>query len=457
MVEGPERGAGHSAPRGETPGKFPIQDGASADNGADRRSADNLSETSGAKAPSNGATSNTAVADRQTPKREGRRPRSVSSAKRTSLRRGSAASLGSVLQHTGNKRWRRPDGNNNIAGQTYAALDLGTNNCRLLVARPRRSGFSVIDAYSRTVCLGENLCVSGELQPVAMDRAIEALHVCAAKMARRGVTVSRSIATEACRCASNGEAFLERIRRETGLILEVISPAEEAWLAATGCWPLVDRSCSTALVFDIGGGSTELIWLDLEGARAHGRRPTVAAWTSLPCGVVNLAEQFGTPRLEPEAYPAMVAQVRSALEPFREADARRPDFGCAQAHLVGTSGTVTTLAGLLLGLERYDRERVDGIWLNLDDVSALISRLAGMSAQERAQLPCVGEDRADFVLAGCAILEAVNTLWPTPRLRVADRGLREGILLSLMAEESSHGRRRRPRRMARQKGAVGNG
>ncbi|MGF1455162.1 MAG: Ppx/GppA phosphatase family protein [Alphaproteobacteria bacterium] len=362
---------------------------------------------------------------------------------RPPVSRPSAAWLGSLFQQTMANRGHRPRGAQNGSAQVYAALDLGTNNCRLLVARPRRSGFSVIDAYSRTVCLGENLSGTGVLDPQAMDRAIEALQVCVAKMERRGVTVARSIATQACRCARNGQEFLDRIHRETGLVLEIIPPAEEAWLAAMGCWPLVDRTCSTALVFDIGGGSTELIWLNLRGAGRDRPFPTVASWTSLPYGVVNLTERFGTPHLEPEVYPVMVAEMRASLSTFTGADPLRGDFGTGNAHIIGTSGTVTTLAGLMLGLPRYDREQVDGVWLEMERARGLIRKLAALDHPDRSLLPCIGTDRADFVLAGCAILEAIDSLWPTPRLRVADRGLREGILLSLMARPARKNRRRR--------------
>ncbi len=370
--------------------------------------------------------------------------RADASAKRTPRLGAPPHALSTVFQQTMANRASRPALNPSSMSQVYAALDLGTNNCRLLVARPRRSGFSVIDAYSRTVCLGENLALSGVLDPEAMDRAIEALKVCVGKMERRGVTIARSIATQACRCAQNGQDFLERIHRETGLVLDIIPPAEEAWLAAMGCWPLVDRTCSTALVFDIGGGSTELIWLDLRGPLRERTHPTVVAWTSLPHGVVTLKERFGTPHLDPEVYPLMVAEVRSSLKTFSGAERWRRDFGSANAHIIGTSGTVTTLAGLMLGLPRYDREQVDGVWLEMERARSVIRELASMDFPERSKLPCIGTDRADFVLAGCAILEAIDTLWPTPRLRVADRGLREGILLSLMARQGRKGRRRRP-------------
>lgn len=316
-------------------------------------------------------------------------------------------------------------------GRAFAALDLGTNNCRLLIARPYKSGFRVLDAFSRTVRLGEDVERGGVLTPVAMDRTMAAVGICADKIRRRGVTKFRAIATQACREARNGRSFVRRVEAETGIPIEIISPQEEARLAAVGCMPLVDRRCDLALVFDIGGGSTELIWLDVAAARGP-RRPHILAWASLPCGVMNLAERFGAPRIPRDAYPHMVAEVTRRLAEFRDLEGLNGRLDGARVHTLGTSGTVTTLAGVSLGLEKYDRSRVDGVWLEGEEVLGLCARLGAMEYEERAAAPCIGPDRANLVLAGCAILEAIHGQWPCPRLRVADRGLREGMLIDLM-------------------------
>eukprot|EP00435_Cladocopium_sp_Y103_P076840 s1_g579.t1 len=330
----------------------------------------------------------------------------------------------------------------------YAAIDLGTNNCRLLVAKRSREGFRVIDAYSRIVRLGEGLASTGQLSDAAMDRAAAALKICADKMHRRGVTNARSIATEACRTATNGAEFIARVKRETGIDLDIVSTADEAQLAVGGCAPLLDPDHAAALVFDIGGGSTELMWVHHEGRP----KPEILDWTSLPCGVVTLAETYGGDAVSEELFAEMVADVSNRLEPFQERLAR---YDCADKpfHLLGTSGTVTTIAGVHLGLKRYDRARVDGAWVGLDDVSKVTETLLGMSLAERAAHACVGHERADLVLAGCAILEAIARSWPTDRLRVADRGLREGILFSLMEADQTRGQggRRRRRRRRRRK------
>ncbi|HXQ09624.1 MAG TPA: Ppx/GppA phosphatase family protein [Caulobacteraceae bacterium] len=330
----------------------------------------------------------------------------------------------------------------------YAALDLGTNNCRLLIAAPRPGGFRVVDAYSRIVRLGEGLSQSGELQPAAMDRAVAALLVCAERIRRRGRPRLRAIATQACRAARNGEAFLERVRRESGIQLEIITPQEEARLSVAGCANLLDRSASAALVLDVGGGSTELAWLDLTAGRsAPGAPPPIMAWLSVPIGVVTLAERF--PEAEGADSPwfrSMVEAVRVPIAAFERADGLKPAFAAGQAHLIGTSGAITSLAGLHLGLPRYDRSRVDGLWLARADCDRMVERLLGLSHAERALEPCVGPDRADLVLAGAAILQAVQELWPCARVRVADRGLREGILLAMMAERAPPRRGRRRRR-----------
>ncbi len=322
----------------------------------------------------------------------------------------------------------------------YGALDLGTNNCRLLIATPSGSGFRVVEAFSRIVRLGEGLSLTGRLQPEAMDRAVEALKVCADKIRRRQVLRLRAVATQACRSAENGREFVRRVEVETGLKLTVIDPSEEARLSVAGCSNLIDRNCDAVLVIDVGGGSTELSWLDLRGGRRE-----VKAWLSIPVGVVTLAERFPEPQ-EADAgwYAAMVEHVREHVAAFLDAEPLRPLFEEGRAHLIGTSGAITSLAGLHLGLKRYDRNRVDGLWLTRGDCGAAAARLRSMGQRGRASEPCIGPDRADLVLAGAAILDAVQSVWPCERVRVADRGLREGILLSLMREK-----RRRRRRRAR--------
>ncbi len=339
------------------------------------------------------------------------------------------------------------------ADTIYAALDLGTNNCRLLIARRSGDSFRVIDAYSRIVRLGEGLARTGELSQAAMDRAIEALRICAGKLQRRGPVRVRTIATAACRTARNGDAFIERVRVETGLALEIVTTQEEARLALAGCAPLLDRSCRAALVFDIGGGSTELIWVGMgEGATARRKRPQVVDWISLPLGVVTLAERHGGEHVPEPVYESMVAEVTAELAPFIK---RRQPLTSDMPdgfHLLGTSGTVTTIAGVHLGLARYDRTRVDGIWITPDDVQKVTRALLDLNLAGRAANPCVGDERADLVLAGCAIFEAIARAWPTQRLRVADRGLREGILLSMMQADTLRGRRRRRRRRRKTRG-----
>ncbi|WP_024846659.1 MULTISPECIES: Ppx/GppA phosphatase family protein [unclassified Aminobacter] len=321
----------------------------------------------------------------------------------------------------------------------YAALDLGTNNCRLLVAVPTRPGqFRVIDAFSRIVRLGEGLSTSGRLGKPAMDRAIEALKVCGDKLRSRHVRRARLIATEACRSAENGIEFLERVKREAGISLEIIDRKTEARLAVSGCGSLVDRSTDGVVLFDIGGGSSEIALIDLSTARTPRLANHIVSWTSLPVGVVSLAERFGGRDVTPELFQSMVEEVSGMLDRFEgklrlaHVTADRKRF-----HLLGTSGTVTTLAGVHLGLDRYDRRRVDGLWMDNRQVDAMINKLLGWNFEQRVANACIGADRADLVLAGCAILEAIRRHWPAERLRVADRGLREGMLSELMADDGA--------------------
>jgi exopolyphosphatase/guanosine-5'-triphosphate,3'-diphosphate pyrophosphatase len=318
----------------------------------------------------------------------------------------------------------------------FAALDLGTNNCRLLVAVPTRHGqFRVIDAFSRIVRLGEGLTASGRLGQPAMDRAVEALKVCGDKLRGRKIRKARLIATEACRSAANGVEFLERVEREAGLKLEIIDRQTEARLAVSGCGSLVERDTQGVVLFDIGGGSSEIALIDLSGRRSPRLANHIVSWTSLPVGVVSLAERFGGRTVTREIFDAMVDDVAGRLATFDGRDRLSHLKASPNFHLLGTSGTVTTLAGVHLDLDRYDRRRVDGLWMDRDSVDRMVERLVGWDFQQRCANPCIGADRADLVLAGCAILEAIRAVWPSERLRVADRGLREGILSELMADD----------------------
>ncbi|MBN9064885.1 MAG: exopolyphosphatase [Rhizobiales bacterium 65-9] len=314
----------------------------------------------------------------------------------------------------------------------YAALDLGTNNCRLLVATPTAVGFTVIDAFSRIVRLGEGLGSNNRLGEDAIRRTIAALRICRDKMRARRVTRSHLIATQACRMAENGPRFVERVKRELDLALDIVDQRTEAHLAAAGCAALADPLADNLILFDIGGGSSEIVWLDKAGeGRPVSER--IRAWASLPIGVVTLAERHGGVSVTDSVFEAMVAEVDRALSQFKIDVA--PLARCKNFHLLGTSGTVTTVAGVFLGLQRYERRRVDGLWMRRSEVDSVMASLRAMSYEDRAANGCIGRDRADLVLAGCAILEAIRRAFPSERLRVADRGLREGLLTQMMAAD----------------------
>ena len=313
---------------------------------------------------------------------------------------------------------------------TYGAVDLGTNNCRLLIARPTNGAFTVVDAFSRIVRLGEGLSQSGRLSDEAMDRAVSALSVCADKLRRRNVSLSRSVATEACRRAGNGAEFVDRVREETGILLDIIPPHEEARLAVLGCHKLLEPGDGPALIFDIGGGSTELVLIDhVEGT------PKIRSWWSAPWGVVSLTESEGRAAIEGEdrlaAYNRMRERARLSFASFASTLPKDVEG----IRLLGTSGTVTTLASVHLALPSYDRRAVDGLHVPIEAMQQISQMIAGMDYGERSSLPCIGPDRADLVVAGCAILEAILEIWPAEKLGVADRGIREGILRSLMARD----------------------
>ncbi|TPF77202.1 Ppx/GppA family phosphatase [Brucella gallinifaecis] len=343
--------------------------------------------------------------------------------------------------HTGVQQPR----NNAYEPPLYAALDLGTNNCRLLIASPTRPGqFRVVDAFSRIVRLGEGLSATGRLSDQAMQRAIDALKICHDKLAARKIRRARLIATEACRAAENGEEFLARVREETGLELEIVDRQTEARLAVSGCGTLVTRETDAVVLFDIGGGSSEIALIDVSQRRSPRLAEHITAWTSLPVGVVTLAEHFGGRNVTQQSFDAMVDHVTQLLSGFSERNSLGKLTIGSRFHLLGTSGTVTTLAGIHLGLERYDRRRVDGMWMQSHDVTQMTNRLLSWDFEARVANPCIGADRADLVLAGCAILDAIRNVWPSEKLLVADRGLREGILTELMSRDGAWRHNRAP-------------
>lgn len=331
---------------------------------------------------------------------------------------------------TVNQPQPRPYDHSYLSRRTYGALDLGTNNCRLLIARPNNGAFTVVDAFSRIVRLGDGLSRTGRLSDDAMDRAVAALAVCGEKLRRRNVSLSRSVATEACRRAANGRKFIDRVRNETGIVLEIIEPQEEARLAMLGCHKLLEPGDGPAMIFDIGGGSTELVLIEQTAAG-----PQIRSWWSAPWGVVSLTESEGREAIEGServaAYLRMRERVRRSFHQF-ESTLPRQRSGI---RLLGTSGTVTTLASVHLALPSYDRRAVDGLHVPIEAMRTISSMIAAMDYEERSNLPCIGPERADLVVAGCAILEAILEIWPAAKLGVADRGIREGILRSLMAQD----------------------
>jgi len=352
---------------------------------------------------------------------------------------------GAPARRDDRSRPRRPAGQGATGRDAplYGALDLGTNNCRLLIAKPSRDGFHVVDSFSRIVRLGEGLTRTGRLDDDAMERAYQALAQCAERVARKGLESPRlsAVATQACRQASNGAEFIERVRVGTGLQLRIIDPVEEARLAVEGCLNLFDTAAEAILVVDVGGGSTELSWL----RREEGRFRTVG-WMSAPIGVVTLAERHPEPVSgHDQWFEAMVADMGIALAVADVAPDLHAIFAGGRAHMVGTSGAITSLAGIHLGLDRYQRNRVDGLWMTRDDCERATGTLQALGPDGRAAEACIGPDRADLVLAGAAIMAAVQRAWPCERVRVADRGLREGLLLKRMREDRRPARRRRNR------------
>lgn len=316
----------------------------------------------------------------------------------------------------------------------YVALDLGTSSCRMLAAVPAAGGFRVVDSFSRVVRLGEGLMGRDQLGAAAMERAAAALRACAERIARRPVRAVWAIATEACRRAANGPEFLRRVRAETGLRIEVITARQEAELALESCAPLLDPPHEAgerrALLFDIGGGSTELAWVRLEA----GTRPALIGTVSLPVGVVTMADRFGAAGFDAHGFEAMVAEVLARLLPFERTHRIAQELRRGGVRLLGTSGTVTTLAGVALGLPRYQRPLVDGQVLTDAVAAAALASLRALGRDGLCRHPCVGSERAELVLPGCAVFEAIRRTWPAASVTVADRGLREGMITRMMRD-----------------------
>ena len=343
-----------------------------------------------------------------------------------------------------------------------AALDLGTNNCRLLVARPDGKAFAVIDAFSRAVRLGEGVEGSNMLSEAAQERALKALRICAGKIRQHRVRDVRVVATEACRRAVNGREFVRRVLRETGLPMDIITAEEEARLAVAGCAPLIDPEAEQLLVFDIGGGSTELIWVDMSGTPAgrresliralaplgRGRYETataraaaahIADWISIPMGVSTLHDRFADIDDDARRFAAMSDFFEQRLASFAPYVAADSSAVVPKLQIIGVSGTATTFGALHLGLRTYDRAKVDGLWLGSSHALDIADRLIGMAGRDRAIHPGIGRGRSELVICGSAILLTVLRLWPVARFRIADRGLREGILYGLIQARRDRG------------------
>lgn len=340
--------------------------------------------------------------------------------------------------HAGHTRPRHR-GRRGPKPKSYAALDLGTNNCRLLIARPMADGFRVIDSYSKVVRLGAGLASTGRLSDQSMDAAVDAIAMCARKMKSKSVKRWRCVATQACRQADNGHEFMTRVKSETGVSLEIISPRVEARLSVMGVLNLIDMDKDAVLVVDIGGGSTELSWVDVRKLRDQDapmrvHRPPISAWASLPVGVVTLSEQV--PEHEDRAtwYADMKARVKECIEDAGCGTRFTKTFKAGQGHLIGTSGTITSLSGIYQKLPYYQRNKVDGSWMPASAAVEIARNMASRSPESRAQEPCIGYDRAKLLVAGCAITDVLCEMWPSDKIRVADRGLREGILMGLMQQ-----------------------
>ena len=334
-----------------------------------------------------------------------------------------------VKKQSGNKRslLTRGPRSKSRTGDLIAALDLGSNNCRLLIARPEKNGFKVVDGFSKIVRLGEGISSSGALSNAAMERTMKALSTCGELIVKNNVKYGRYVATEACRAANNSKNFLSRVEKEIGIAVETISSIEEAELTVVGCRALFDNTCPYTLMFDVGGGSTEISWLRIKSKV----KPEIIDSISLPYGVVNLTETYGKPEISSKQYEILVETIKKSIEPFEIKHSIKEMIKAGKVSMLGTAGTVTTIAAVQMGLKLYDRELIDGSWLDFSSIRNICRNLVNSNFEKRASYPCIGKNRAELVVAGCGILEAICETWSIGCLRVADRGVREGILARL--------------------------
>jgi len=325
---------------------------------------------------------------------------------------------------------KRFDNNSPTATQdNYAAIDLGTNSCRLVIATPTTTSFRVVETFSKVVRLGEGIIQDNELSPKAMKRTVQALKVCRGVIDEyMPIVSSRFVATAACRRAKNVALFVDMVKRETGLELEVISSKEEARLSVVGCLPLLNRSIKRVLVFDIGGGSTQI---SLARVTDFGKT-FIEGFVSLPYGVVTVSEAFAGHEMSTLEYSTVMDRTENILQEFEEKHHIFEAIQNQEIQVIGTSGTVTVLGAVHLKLPRYNRSAVDGISISAPDIEATINRIKTMGPEGRYKHPCIGQSKSDLTLAGCAIIEALTTFWPISEITIADRGIREGILLDLM-------------------------
>lgn len=322
-----------------------------------------------------------------------------------------------------------PDKGQNPNSGYYAAIDLGTNSCRLVIAEPTPSSFHVVETFSKITRLGEGIIKDNMLSKPAIRRTINALKICSGVLEEYAPIVRmRFVATAACRRALNCADFEKTVAKETGLPMEVISSKEEARLAVVGCMPLLNRMIKRALVFDIGGGSTEISLARI----TESGKTFIEGFVSLPYGVVTISEAFPGRDMTNLAYDTIVERTQKILQEFEDKYQISEAIRNQEIQIIGTSGTVTVLGAVHLNLPRYNRAAVDGLALSGTDVERVIGKIKKMGYEGRCRHSCIGKQKADLTIAGCTIIEALGTFWPISEITIADRGIREGILLDMM-------------------------
>lgn len=311
------------------------------------------------------------------------------------------------------------------AKKYFAAIDLGSRNCRTIVGCQSKAGaFEYIETYSKSVSLADGVAASKKLSRKSMDRTIEALAFCSKVLSRYAGLTYLAVATDAMRRAENASVFIKRVKRELGLIISIITPQEEAYYAALGCIEVLSLETEIFVVFDIGGGSSEIALC----RQKSDKDIELIDSLSIPYGVINLLESKD--HLTFSGYSNLVQKISDLSRDFLNQYATTLDF-VNNFQCIGTSGTTTTVAALNMNLRFYDREKINDSILQFSEILKTVHYVQSLSEDERKLHPYISQSNEDLVLGGLTILEGIVRGLPASTITVTDRGVRDGVVYAL--------------------------